>query len=161
MPTTQVVSEPTATAMVGGGGGEGSNEFFRMVEARGRARAIGRGEPPAAVRVVCERCEAERLTLLIYQCGVMLCSTCFMLAFRNNNNGVRGELVACGQCSIAHEQIGLLLASTGTVRYWFGERKLVLLLTDLINRGYFWHDVPPWCQWGSWWRVKMCWWRPG
>ena len=88
--------------------------------------------------MVCERCEAERLTLLIYECGVMHCSACFLLGFRNNG----GALAPCGQCLVVHEQVGLLLTSTGRIRHWFGEKRLVLLLIDLINRGYFWHDVP-------------------
>jgi len=109
------------------------NAFLRSVEEQARARALLRGDNPVA-RVVCEKCESDRLTLIAFQCGVLLCSTCLLQIYR----GFDQVMAPCKQCMVPHEQFGLMLTTVGTIRYWFFQKTTVKLILDCLSRGYFW-----------------------
>ena len=94
---------------------------------------MARGDQPDSR--VCERCASRRISLVVFPCGVLMCSTCLLQGYQSQGERV---IDRCLQCQVEHRSLGLLLVSTGRIRHWFEEARFVRLLMDLMAVGYFW-----------------------
>ena len=73
--------------------------------------------------------------MIVYECGVLVCSTCFVQV-----NRTHGESAWCEYCGRSHQRLGVFLSSVQRIRHWFDESRLINLLDDTIGRGYFWRN---------------------